>query len=552
MVRNLIELADGRRITAGASGTAIMSLRLTQSVNSGTELEPGAVCAAMAEVVLMASTGCPIEQGDSFTLYRQEAESDPVSVGVFTAERPRWLTANTVSITAYDNVTRLDRDLTEWVLSLTDWPYTLRELARMVCLQCGVTLAEEELPNGDHPVTRFTADGVTGRQILGWIGQAAGRFCRADPEGVLHFGWYTPEEDICLGPELRYGIFVTETDGHLTAEGITVLLAGEELTLNGVHGVSDDGVGNVSVWGVDQYPCLRGSLELADYTTAPVERVQLRQSAADVGTVWPNTPGTANTYIIQGNPLLAAQSADTLLPIAKSLYEQLARVSYTPCTVTVPAGLGLDVGKTVQITDAAGRTVTAYIMQRQRSGQTDKLICTGNALRQSTTAMNNSSYQALSGKVLQLQTDVEGLRVEHTDTAGATAALSLRVQGIQGQVTAQEEQIGSVRQNVTSLQQSAEKLQLDIRSIQDNGVDKVVTATGYTFSQDGLRICKSGQEMDNRLDHTGMYVQRDGQVILQANNRGVTAVDVTVGNYLVVGSHARFEDYDGGTACFYV
>lgn len=54
------------------------------------------------------------------------------------------------------------------------------------------------------------------------------------------------------------------------------------------------------------------------------------------------------------------------------------------------------------------------------------------------------------------------------------------------------------------------------------------------------------------MDHTGLYVRRGGAMILQAGNRGVTAVDVTVGNYLIVGNHARFEDFDGGTACFYI
>ena len=52
--------------------------------------------------------------------------------------------------------------------------------------------------------------------------------------------------------------------------------------------------------------------------------------------------------------------------------------------------------------------------------------------------------------------------------------------------------------------------------------------------------------------NTGLYVRRGGAMILQAGNRGVTAVDVTVGNYLIVGNHARFEDFDGGTACFYI
>jgi hypothetical protein len=63
--------------------------------------------------------------------------------------------------------------------------------------------------------------------------------------------------------------------------------------------------------------------------------------------------------------------------------------------------------------------------------------------------------------------------------------------------------------------------------------------------------------MGNLLDHTGMYVRRSGEVILQANNQGVAARDVSVANFLVIGENARFEDYSSGTdqnrtACFYI
>ena len=50
-----------------------------------------------------------------------------------------------------------------------------------------------------------------------------------------------------------------------------------------------------------------------------------------------------------------------------------------------------------------------------------------------------------------------------------------------------------------------------------------------------------------------MYVRRNGEVVLQANNQGVRGRDVTVENYLIVGENARFEDYGGNrTACFYI
>ena len=41
--------------------------------------------------------------------------------------------------------------------------------------------------------------------------------------------------------------------------------------------------------------------------------------------------------------------------------------------------------------------------------------------------------------------------------------------------------------------------------------------------------------------------------MLKADASGVEATDVTVNNYLVIGDHARFENYPTGrTACFYI
>ena len=89
-----------------------------------------------------------------------------------------------------------------------------------------------------------------------------------------------------------------------------------------------------------------------------------------------------------------------------------------------------------------------------------------------------------------------------------------------------------------------------------NGVDRVETAAGYTFDNKGLTISKSGEEMTNVIDNTGMYVKRDGNAILSANNNGVDAVNLHAKTYLIVGSgegRSRFEDYGNSeTGCFWI
>jgi len=113
-----------------------------------------------------------------------------------------------------------------------------------------------------------------------------------------------------------------------------------------------------------------------------------------------------------------------------------------------------------------------------------------------------------------------------------------------------------VMQAISQVEQKADSVEVRVSKVESDGVSEVTTASGYTFNADGLTISKEGEAVTNLLDHSGMYVKHSGTTILQANGNGVVAVDVTVRNYLEVGDHARFEDYNDGTdakrtACFW-
>lgn len=159
-----------------------------------------------------------------------------------------------------------------------------------------------------------------------------------------------------------------------------------------------------------------------------------------------------------------------------------------------------------------------------------------------------------SGETFFLDLDNSILRMRALDDLSEKyTSVSLDVNGINAKVAQHGSSIDGLQEQTSTLQQTANGISIQVQNIIENGVDKVTTGTGYTFKEDGLRIHKSGEEIENKLDHTGMYVTRSGETILQANNTGVIATDVTVRNYLIVGSHARFEDYEGNrTACFYL
>lgn len=563
MLRTLIVLPDGTEIFSGAgSANVIQNITITECVNGSQELTLGSCCSNMIEVQLLTiGGGISINAGDELTVYRVTDNGTRIMAGLFTTEKPTRPSANALKLTAYDRVSWLDRDLTQWVAGLQGWPHSLYDLAVMVCEECGLQLRNTEIPNGEYAVKAFSGEGITGRQLMQWIGQVSGRFCRATAEGEIEFAWYEPltTHDIGVKP-ISGGVDVRYEDGNLiiSAADLNVEDDGEgNIILSGGIAASGDGEGNVALTisgNTETIMYYQNGLSFEDYTVAAIGKVQLRQNEEDVGTVYPDgIEGSVNTYIISGNPLLTASSGNDLVSIAKVLYEHLKDISYTPCKVSIPASMVIHAGHTIQITDRNGREITAYIMTKTQKGQRDTIECTGSSTRDSSTVVNNQSLQALNGKVLNLRQDVDGLKVENKDSQGRIAAVELDVEGIRGTVSRQEAQLSKV----TTLEQTAEGLTIDVKRIQNDGVSRVETGKGYSFSDEGMKISQSGSDIENMIDNNGMYVKRSGEIMLQADKNGVVATDVKVRNYLCIGDYARIEDYSDGsdgkrTACFWI
>lgn len=127
---------------------------------------------------------------------------------------------------------------------------------------------------------------------------------------------------------------------------------------------------------------------------------------------------------------------------------------------------------------------------------------------------------------------------------------------------ATKEELSKVDDKVSSLDSKVEmKLDADAVNIviekkMSDGVDRVETSMGYRFDDDGLDITKAGEAISNKLDHTGMYVKRNGDEILTANSEGVNAANLHAKTYLIIGAgdgRSRFEDYGiNRTGCFWV
>ena len=388
MVKNILVLDDGTEIAAGTVGqNAILSLTCTETVSKTTDLCPGAACSNKLEITIWVEPGTdlPITSGTRLTHYR-ETSGQRTLAGTYWAVKPTSQTRNTYKVYAYDAVSRLDSVQSTWLRSIQDqFPMTLWKFAGLVAQRCGVTIANSSLPrNGTYLVQAFYADNLTGRQLLAWVAEASCTFLRATSDGKIEFAWYT---DYSTSQSIGPTVYIRD-------------------------GLSHD-----------------------KFQTAPVVKVQIRQSDDDVGVLYPSDESGSNALVIQGNLLLTSATADALKPVAQAIFETMQGVTYTPLKVTVPADFPLPApGNIVSVTDARGNVLSSYIMTRKISGQQVTLESTGNATRDGTAAVNEQSYKNLTGKMLEIKTSVDGLEVKASDLTGKYTDLKATVDGLSAEV----------------------------------------------------------------------------------------------------------------------
>ena len=502
MFRHRLELPDGTVLESGApSGRAISKVTLTEEANNNeeTDLMPGAAAPACLEVELLVPDGdAGIAPGTECKLWRVSTETNAAELlGVFCVAQTAASAANRCRLTAYDRMTLLDKDLSPWLRARQgQFPMTLRALVEAVCTQCGVTLADGALDgarNRDYAVQAFYADGLTGRRLIQWAAQAMGRFARMDPAGDLEFAWYEDYVEYSAGPG--------------QAEAGAPLALG----LSGpVLGTAD---GKVWTLRLPQRGYFQGGLSYEEYETAPIDKVQIKQSDDDVGVIYPPDETGTNALVIQGNLLLTTASADALRPVAQALYEQLHGVTYTPLEVTLPLTADAPApGKIITVTDAYGRMLQTRVMQRKVSGQRVTLTATGNARRDSTAAVNSQTYQNLQGRMLELSTSVDGLKVTASELQGDYAQLELTVDGISTEVS-------NVQGDMTSLEQTVDGLELTV--VKDGEVRTAFAADSTSVTINSGRITFSGNTLvvnsqnfrltdDGTVSITGDFYSSDG------------------------------------------
>lgn len=501
-MKSIIVLQDGFELSSGSSGAAIQSATLTECVNDQTDVAPGAVCAASLDVTIWTpDRELRIQQGDKLVYYREDDSGNRIKVGVFTAEKPTRGSKHVYNITAYDNVVMLDKNVSAWLMATQDnFPMPLSAFMHAVCEECGVEFPEQDIPNGDYSVSAFYADDLTGRQLMQWACQIAGRFARADADGALQLGWYE-----------YIGTGITPGGGQTYA---SVSLSGQTLR------TSQQEVYRIQLQTEFYY---QDGLSFEDYEVKPIDKVQLRQTTDDVGVIYPTDEESTNAYVVQGNYLLASNTAAKISPIAQSLYALLRGVSYTPARVEIPHSEIIRAGSIVPIVDAEGQSITVYVMTKTTTDGVDHLECTGNPSRDGTSATNEKGYRNLEGRVLEIKSSVDGLYIKAAQLDGKYSELEQTVDGFKTEVYDTFSAYSTTVQMQSAIEQSASSIKLE--------VSETYVTPAYVDNAKAGAVSEANSATDGKLADYSTTVQMQSaieqsakKISLSVKNNGTSSV----------------------------
>lgn len=453
MKRSLFMLPDGTELFSGVGAVpAIKSVTYTKAVNASVDLDFAAACAAVVDVELIDTVGTfALPAGTELVYKTVDSDGAETQVGRFLMEAPTKASANSYRFTAYDRMILLDKDLTEWLNALTEWPYTIRTLLDLACDECGIELAEGlSLINGDYMVQKFIRQ-ITGRQLVQWVAGANAMFATIDPAGKLAFSTYT--------------------------DGGALELA-------------------------------RKSLVVTDYSTAPIQRVVVKQNEDDVGVAWPENSG-GETYTILDNPLLTAFSAEGLLPYVERIAGQILGLTYTPITVEVWDSDNVCEPGLFYTVERGGREYKTAVFSVKRKGDISTLKSTGNASRTSASAINGKdTLEIIQGRVARMKVSLEEVssqlsqqRIALDSVTQETSAVVQKVDSISSKVENVETTVTGVSTTVSEVVQKSDSLEITLGRIESGLDGKADRATveevteHFHFSQNGLTIFNTATGM---------------------------------------------------------
>lgn len=236
----------------------------------------------------------------------------------------------------------------------------------------------------------------------------------------------------------------------------------------------------------------------------------------------------------------------------------------------------LEIGDKIALTTKDNKTITSFVLDDtitfdgsltqmtrwaydENEGETEtNPVTIGEALNQTYARVDkaNKRIELVAGETRENTQNISSLtlttqeitaevkRVENKEDA-AIASLRLRADSIDASVQEVNKKVEATM--------TAEEVNIAIQNGIE-GIDEVTTSTGFTFNKDGLRVSKSGSEMNTQITEDGMTVYKGNEAVLVADNKGVIAEDLHAITYLIIGGRSRFETDTNRnrTGCYWI
>lgn len=418
-------------------------------------------------------------------------------LGRFRAERPSIVNATLVQMDARDQMQKFDVVLDDWVV---DFPLTIGDLYQRLCEHIGVSYRKGFI-NEDRMLTQTIGmSGITGRELLSTIAEAACGYARFDREGVLEIAWFT------------------ETDAVFDEHDYVTFVPGE-------------------------------------YSVAVIDKLRLANSDSDFGTI----VGTGeNAYIITDNPCLWVDSQSEGVEVATPIFDRLSGVPpMNPSEVSTFADWSYQAGDVVTVSiDGIAYRFPIYNLSLNWTGSPMmRWENTGNPVREPLSAENRQSYNRARFEY-QLTTDVQGLRslaselqvkVESLPTDDDLEALTQRITTAESEIaqTAREVDIRvtQTEETVTDLESSVSRTETELSVMAGElavKVDSDGMVQALNLSTEGLKIKVS------LLDVNG-FVSLNGDTVIGTDGT-LTTRNMVATNATITGTFEAPHTYIGSTA----
>lgn len=298
-----------------------------------------------------------------------------VKLGTFLLNTPTKRKVNLISVSALDRMARFDVAADDFWNGLT-YPVTIGQIFTQLCAFVGVPVATTSFINSTRSFSEapMVAEGITAREILGWIAEAACSFARMTRDGEVELAWFSTRP-------------------------VTIPMT--------------------------QY----FSITPAEYEVAPIDKLQISGSATDIGVI---IGEGENGYQILDNPLLYGETDTEIRTLGVPIFNRLAAyAAFSPIVASAVCDWSIQAGDIIEIVlNGVTYALPVYSQTIMWKGNARVAYESTGAEKRPVMAATNRRVYAQKRAIHEVSETVDGLMRHLEDVDGNIADLELTTGGL--------------------------------------------------------------------------------------------------------------------------